>query len=92
MREGLILYLPWLLSCGTISTYAVIGKKLWWGWLIGLATQAVWFIWIPLSGSWGLMPTTLFLTVIQGWNLVAWKRVQPVTHKSGLEGASTRPR
>ena len=74
MRNLIVTYTPWLLSVLTVTTYWAIGNRAWWCWHLGLFTQGVWFIWIPLSGVWGLLPTAIFLTLVQTRNAIKWQR------------------
>jgi hypothetical protein len=74
LREVIIVYLPWLMSACTIIAYWSIGNRTWWCWYLALFTQILWFIWIPLSETWGLLPTAFFLSVIHIRNIIKWRR------------------
>lgn len=73
MKSVIITYLPYLLSCITIYTMFFAGNKKRHAWLVGLAGQLLWLIWIILSGAWGLLPMNIALWIVYGRNYIKWK-------------------
>lgn len=67
-------YLPWLLSAITIYQTILAGNKHRYAWLVGLANQALWLIWICASGTWGMLPMNIALWVVFGRNHFIWSR------------------
>ncbi len=66
--------LPWILSVSTLWMKYSTGNKSKSAWVHGLVNQAIWFIWIPLSHNWGLLPMTCGLTIIYIRNHIKWNR------------------
>lgn len=65
--------LPWVMSIGTILTLYLAGEKKCIAWLIGLLNQVLWFVYIYMTGSYGLSPMAGVITVIYARNLWRWK-------------------
>lgn len=69
--------LRWIISlatsAGTIVSMWAAGSKRWWGWLVGVANQAVWLLFIIKFRSWGLLPLSAALVVIYGRNALRWR-------------------
>ena len=74
MKTFIIANLPWLLSAITIYSMLLAGNKRKGAWLVGLANQFLWMIWIVLSASWGLLPMNIALWVVYGRNYAKWNR------------------
>lgn len=69
------MYLDWITGCATLVAMHLIGKKLWYGWAVGLANQGLWLALIYARELWGLLPLTLALTWLYTKNLRAWRAV-----------------
>lgn len=67
------MYLDWITGCVTLLGMYLIGKKLWYGWAVGLANQGLWLALIYARELWGLLPLTLALTWLYTKNLRAWR-------------------
>ena len=67
-------HLPWLLSCLTIYMTILAGNLTKWAWIIGLANQALWLVWIVSTEAWGLVPMNLALWVVYARNHLKWMR------------------
>jgi hypothetical protein len=65
-------YLPWLLSAITIYSMWLAGERKNYTWLIGLANQALWLVWIVATQAWGLLPMNLALWFVYGRNHWKW--------------------
>ena len=68
----LVFWMPWLLSAITIYMTVLAGNKNRYAWVIGLANQALWLIWIVASESWGLIPMNIALWIVYGRNHLKW--------------------
>lgn len=66
-------YLPWLLSAITIYTMFLAGDRKSYTWLVGLANQALWLIWIFAAEAWGLLPMNFALWAVYARNHFKWK-------------------
>lgn len=67
-------YLPWLLSVITIYTMFLAGDRKWYTWLVGLANQVLWLVWIIAIGGWGLLPMNIALWVVYIRNHLKWRK------------------
>ncbi len=79
-------YLPWLLSAITIWMTLLAGNMHRSAWLVGLANQVLWLIWIVAIGAWGLLPLNATLSVVYARNHWRWntpKRARPGTDARG---------
>jgi hypothetical protein len=74
MRSLIIVYLPWLLSCMTIVSSWLTGNKNKFGWIVALASQALWLVWIFASRNWGFLPLNAMLWIVYVRNYRAWSR------------------
>lgn len=74
MREAISQYLPWLMSAITIVAIELQGRKWPRAWMLSLAGQVFWFLWIACSKQWGFLPMTSILSVQYIRNHIKWKR------------------
>ncbi len=74
MKQALIQYLPWLMSVVSCFGLYLAGSKHKRAWQVLLWNQVLWFIWIPLSSSWGLLPGAFAYTAVAIRNQVVWSR------------------
>lgn len=74
MREDVVTYLPWLLSAITIWMTLLAGNMHRSAWLVGLANQLLWLIWIFAAQAWGLIPLNIALWIVYGRNHLKWQR------------------
>lgn len=70
--ELIRLYLPWLLSAMTIWMMVLAGNHSPAAWIVGLANQTLWLVWVATVGAWGLLPLTVVLTVVYVRNFRKW--------------------
>ncbi len=73
MKELVVKYLPYGLSAITAYMMLLAGNKKRGAWAVGLVNQLLWFVWIVLSGAWGLLPMNIVLWVVYGRNYLKWK-------------------
>lgn len=74
MKAQIITYLPWLLSMITIWMTLAAGNKHKSAWLIGLANQALWLVWIIAAEAWGLIPLNAALWIVYARNHWKWAK------------------
>ncbi len=67
-------YMTWFMSAVTITSVWLTGNKDVRGWYLGLFSQSLWVIYIIVTHTWGFIPTTAFLAVIQFRNALKWRR------------------
>lgn len=77
MKTQIITYLPWLLSAITIWMTLAAGNKHKSAWLIGLANQALWLVWIIAAEAWGLIPLNAALWIVYARNHLKWAKEAP---------------
>lgn len=68
-------WMPWILSAITIWMTVLAGSKHPRAWLVGLANQALWLVWIVAVGAWGLLPMNLALWLVCARNHWKWNRL-----------------
>lgn len=73
MEEIIIKYLPWVLSANTIYFTLLAGNKKRGAWLLALAGQLLWLVWIITSQSWGLLPMNIGMWIVYSRNYIKWK-------------------
>lgn len=76
MKEAIRDYLPWLLSAITIWMTLLAGNVHRSAWLVGLGNQALWLIWIVVTGTWGLIPLNVALWIVYARNHLKWNATQ----------------
>lgn len=74
MRALIVTGLPWLLSAITIWMTVLAGNLHRHAWLLGLAVQALWLVWIVAAQAWGLVPLNLVLWVVYLRNHLKWRQ------------------
>lgn len=74
MREIIIKYLPYILSAITAYTMLLAGNKKKGAWLVGLLNQILWFTWIFVSGTWGLLPMCIVMCIVYYRNYIKWSK------------------
>lgn len=63
--------LPLLTSVLSISCIYFVGKRKWWGHLIGVANCVVFTI-IAIKGQWGFLPSNVICLVVYAMNAWDW--------------------
>jgi nicotinamide riboside transporter PnuC len=61
-------------SAVTIFAMWAAGSKKSWAWLLGIANQIPWLIFIYVFKAWGLLPLTVALTITYTRNHILWRR------------------
>lgn len=70
---SLVKVIPWILSAITIYMFLLAGNKKPYTWLVGLANQGLWLVWIVISSTWGLLPMNLALWFVYFRNHLKWR-------------------
>ena len=73
MTTLIVDWLPWLLSAITIYMTVLAGNKHRLAWAIGLVNQALWLLWIIVSGTYGLLPMNVALWIVYTRNHLKWR-------------------
>lgn len=81
--------IPWILSANTIVLMWLAGNKNIWAWILGLAGQVVWILFVILYEAWGLLPLCLALIYVYSRNLWKW-RTKNISEKDYLDEDSNR--
>lgn len=74
MKFAVVTYLPWILSVITIYMTLLAGNKNNKAWLYGLINQALWLVWILVSGAYGLIPMNIALWILYARNHIQWNK------------------
>ena len=62
-----------LAAVGIFGLY-IAGRRLWWGWLVGLGAQALWICYAGATRQWGFIASALAYSWVYGRNALAWRR------------------
>jgi len=63
---------------GLLGLY-LAGRKIRWGWALGLVTQSLWLAYSVQTRQWGFIPGTLAYAWIYLKNFLAWSREKGTT-------------
>ncbi len=66
--------IPLSTALGTVLGMWLVGNKDPRGWMVGLANQVIWFIFIFTFEAYGLLPLSCFLVFVYSRNLIRWRR------------------
>ena len=64
----------WILTLMGVTCFWLAGKKVWWAWYVGLATQAVWLAYSIATAQWGFLAGCIFYTAVYVKNATQWTR------------------
>lgn len=81
MTAAIVFWLPFLLSAITVWMTLMAGNLHRSAWLVGLANQALWLVWIVAAGAWGLIPLNIVLWVVYSRNHLKWNKTATATAK-----------
>ena len=65
--------MAWVLSIFTLANMWLAGSKNRWTWHVGLAGQALWFVFIIGTEQWGLMLGAVGITFVMIRNWMLWR-------------------
>ena len=68
--------LAWVVSIITVISVELTIRKQWWGWLLALFNQVLWFILIVSTRQWGLLLLNAYMAVQGARGAVRWYREQ----------------
>ena len=70
--------MDWILSLTTFLSMACLARRMWQGWLIGLANQALWlYLIFTRPGMYGLLPLAVALTCVYTAAIWNWRQHHP---------------
>lgn len=78
MRQGdqliyfITVILPYILSCITIWMTMLAGNKHKSAWLVGIANQVLWLLWIVTTATWGFLLLNIVLWILYIKNHIQW--------------------
>lgn len=75
MLEIALKYIPWIISASTIVAVIIQGNMHPKAWLITIANQSLWLLWIVLSQEWGFLPLNAAMWVVAIRNHIKWTRL-----------------
>lgn len=64
----------WVLTLMGVTCFWLAGRKVWWAWYVGLATQTVWAAYSIATQQWGFLVGCAFYTWVYVTNTVRWTR------------------
>lgn len=67
-------FLPWVMSCVTITAMWLQGSKWPHAWLLTLGNQVLWLTWIWSIEAWGLLPMTAAICFVATRNHFQWRK------------------
>lgn len=74
MGQLIVDYLPWGLSAITIWMTLLAGNLHRKAWLVGLANQLLWLVWIVVAQAWGFIPLNVALWIVYWRNHRKWSK------------------
>lgn len=83
MKAQVVFWLPFLLSAITVWMTLMAGNLHRSAWLVGLANQALWLVWIVAAQAWGLIPLNIVLWVVYARNHFKWKAAHNIQPDKG---------
>ena len=66
--------MPWILSFMGIGRKWLLGEKNRWGWVLGIATQLLWLVWMGKAETWGFLPLFIVGMVMNVRNFRKWTK------------------
>ena len=64
--------MSWILSFTSMVMLFMMGRKVWWAPLLGIANQVLWIAYVYMTDQWGLLPGVIAYTVIHIYNARKW--------------------
>lgn len=75
--------MDWIVSLATFVSMALIARKMWQGWVVGLGNQTLWlYLIFTRDGLYGLLPLAAGLTALYVWAL--WEWTAKLRHRTTL--------
>lgn len=66
----------WLLAAVGVTGLLVAGSKYWWGWMIGLGAQVLWFIYAVATRQYGFIVSAFAYGAVYARNALTWRRAE----------------
>lgn len=57
-----------------ITALWLVGKKIIWGWVVGMALQFLWFAYAILTEQWGFLISCVLYGYVNAKNYFEWKK------------------
>ena len=66
----------WSFSLAAVGIFGlfIAGKKLWWGWAIGLGAQLLWIAYAIATRQWGFIASAFAYGFVYGRNAYRWRK------------------
>ena len=84
--------LPYVLSALTIIVMVWAGRKDKNAWLLGVANQVLWFVFIVRTEAWGLLVLMVALIWVYSKNYVRWRAEELAESAATVEGTAAGQR
>lgn len=68
---------PYLLSTLGVTALFVIGRGLWWGWLVALTNECLWVFFALATGQHGFLLGAFVYGIVNAFNAVRWLGTHP---------------
>jgi len=75
----------WGLSLLGATTFWLAGRKVWWTWYLGLATQVVWTAYSVATQQWGFLVGVALYTFVYAGNARRWTREHRQARKESAD-------
>lgn len=68
--------LAWSVILAVVGIFGlyIAGRRLWWGWLVGLGAQVLWIVYAIATRQWGFILSALAYGWVYGRNALRWQR------------------
>lgn len=63
----------WLLMVVGVTGMYLAGRRLWWGWLVGLGSEVLWLVYAIQTQQWGFIPFALIYAAVFIKNAREWR-------------------
>ena len=67
-------YGSWVLMIGNLTAMILVGRKLWWAWVLGFFTEVLWSVYGYITGQYGFLVLAPVFATIYIVNAYKWKK------------------
>ena len=64
----------WLLTATGLTCFFLAGRKIWWAWFVGLASQVLWLGYSLATQQWGFLVGVALYSWVYAGNALRWTR------------------
>lgn len=64
----------WVLTAVGLTCFFLAGRKVWWAWYVGIASQVLWLTYSVLTQQWGFLVGVVLYTWVYVGNARRWTR------------------